>query len=143
MIVLDTNVVSEFMRIQPDEIVVKWLEAQPSEEIFTTTITIFEIQYGLNILPDGKRKRGLIHQFELAIQHDFAGRILDFDQGAAIAAARISAEYKKQGQGADVRDVQIAGISASKGCVLVTRNVMDFRLSKLEIINPWQADPGQ
>ena len=66
MIVLDTNVVSEFMRTRPDETVVKWLEAQPSDEIWTTTITVYEIQHGLNILPDGKRKRGLIHQFELA-----------------------------------------------------------------------------
>lgn len=61
MIVLDTNVVSEFMRVQPDLTVTKWLYDQPSDGIWTTSITIFEIQQGLNILPEGKRKHRLIH----------------------------------------------------------------------------------
>lgn len=142
MIVLDTNVVSEFMKRQPDSTVVAWLQSHPSDDIFTTTITVFEIQHGLNILPDGKRKRGLIHQFELAMQHDFFGRILDFDLESAIAAAHISAEYKNQGQGADVRDVQIAGISASKGWTLATRNTKDFRLAELQLVDPWQYSPA-
>ena len=137
MIVLDTNVVSEFMRTRPDETVVKWLESQPSDEIWTTTITVYEIQHGLNVMPDGKRKRGLIHQFELALQFDFANRVLDFDSAAAIAAAEISAEYKKQGQGADVRDMQIAGIAAAKNWTLATRNVRDFRLAGIALFDPW------
>lgn len=141
MIVLDTNVVSEFMRLQPEDTVVTWLESQPTNEIWTTTITVYEIQHGLNILPDGKRKRDLIHQFELAMQLDFADRILDFDTTAAIAAADISAEYKKQGQGADVRDIQIAGIVASKAWTLATRNVKDFHLSDVALINPWEYTP--
>jgi predicted nucleic acid-binding protein len=58
MIVLDTNVVSEFMKQQPNPIVVDWLQSQSSESVYTTAITVFEIQHGLNILPDGKRKRG-------------------------------------------------------------------------------------
>lgn len=140
MIVLDTNVVSEFMRTRPDETVVKWLESQPSDEIWTTTITVYEVQHGLNVMPDGKRKRGLIHQFELALQFDFANRILDFDSAAAVAAAEISAGYKKQGQGADVRDMQIAGIVASKSWTLATRNVKDFRLANITVINPWESN---
>jgi len=141
MIVLDTNVVSEFMRTRPDETVVKWLESQPSDEIWTTTITVYEIQHGLNILPDGKRKRGLIHQFELALQLDFADRILDFNSAAALAAAEISAEYKKQGQGADVRDMQIAGIVAAKNWALATRNTKDFRLANITLVDPWDVAP--
>lgn len=142
MIVLDTNVVSEFMKQQPNPIVVDWLQSQLSENVFTTAITVFEIQHGLNVLSDGKRKRGLIHQFELAMQHDFAGRILDFDQAAAIVAARISAEYKRQGQGADVRDMQIAGIAVAKGWALATRNTKDFRLSGAKLTDPWQHSPA-
>ena len=91
-------------------------------------------------MPDGKRKRGLIHQFELALQFDFANRILDFDSAAAVAAAEISAGYKKQGQGADVRDMQIAGIVASKSWTLATRNVKDFRLANITVINPWESN---
>ena len=141
MIVLDTNVVSEFMRTRPDETVVKWLESQPSDEIWTTTITVYEIQHGLNILPDGKRKRSLIHQFELALQLDFADHILDFNSVAALAAAEISAEYKKQGQGADVRDMQIAGIVAAKNWALATRNTKDFRLANITLVDPWDVAP--
>jgi predicted nucleic acid-binding protein len=142
MIVLDTNVVSEFMKAVPNATVVNWLHQQPSDEIWTTSITVFEIQYGLSILPDGKRKRGLVHQFELALKHDFDGRILDFDADAALAAADISANYKKAGQGADVRDVQIAGIVASKGWTLATRNTNDFRLADVDLVDPWQFSPS-
>ena len=140
MIVLDTNVVSEFMKADPDATVVSWLHQQPSDEIWTSSITVFEIQYGLSILPDGKRKRGLVHQFELALKLDFDGRILDFDANAAMAAAEISANYKRAGQGSDVRDAQIAGIAAAKGRTLATRNVKDFRFAGVKLVDPW--NPG-
>ncbi len=143
MIVLDTNVVSEFMKAQPDQTVVDWLHAQSSDDVWTTSITVFEIQHGLNILPDGKRKRGLVQQFELALKHDFDGRILDFDSLAALAAAEISASYKRTGQGADVRDMQIAGIVGAREWTLATRNTRDFRLAKVKLIDPWQFSPAQ
>ena len=88
MIVLDTNVVSEFMKVQPDETVVRWLHQQPSDEIWMTSITVFEIQFGLNILPEGKRKRSLVQQFELTLSHEFNDRIMDFDTVAASAAVK-------------------------------------------------------
>lgn len=139
MIVLDTNVVSEFMKVQPDETVVRWLHQQPSDEIWMTSITVFEIQFGLNILPEGKRKRSLVQQFELTLSHEFNDRIMDFDTVAASAAAEISAVYKRAGQGSDVRDMQIAGIVAAKGASLATRNVKDFRMADIEIVNPWDV----
>ena len=140
MIVLDTNVVSEFMKQQPEESVVTWLHALPSDDIWTTSITVFEIRHGLNILPDGKRKRSLSHQFDLALKHDFEGRILNFDVEAATAGAAIAANYRQQGQGCDVRDIQIAGIVAATEGTLATRNVKDFRLANITIVDPWGID---
>ena len=137
MIVLDTNVVSEFMKHKPNAKVVDWLRQQPSEEIWTTSITLFEIRFGLSILPEGKRRRYLASQFELAMKHDFTDRILNFDTTAALAAAEISASRRKAGQASDVRDAQIAGIVAAKSCALATGNVKDFLLAGIELINPW------
>lgn len=137
MIVLDTNVVSEFMRIKPDEQVIAWLQSLRSADIWTTAVTVFEIQYGLNILPDGKRKRGLLTQFHQALENDLVGRILSLDVNAAIAAAKASAAYREAGQGADVRDMQIAGIVAAKNWTLATRNGKDFRLSGIKLVDPW------
>lgn len=137
MIVLDTNVVSEFMKQTPNAKVVDWLRQQASEEIWTTSVTLFEIRFGLSILPAGKRRRDLAIQFELAMEHDFSGRIFNFDTAAALAAANISAGCRKAGQASDVRDAQIAGIVAAQNCALATGNTKDFLLAGIELINPW------
>ena len=128
------------MKAEPDATVVGWLHQQSSDEIWTSSITVFEIHYGLSILPTGKRKRGLVDQFELALKLDFDGRILDFDADAAIAAAEISANFKKTGQGLDVRDAQIAGIAVAKDWTLATRNVKDFRFAGVKLVDPRTSD---
>jgi len=142
MIILDTNVVSEFMKPKPSSNVVHWLFSQPSESVWTTSVTVFEIQYGLNILPNGKRKRGLIHQFDQALKNDFDGRILDFNVEAAIAAAKISSKYKASGQATDIRDIQIAGITSVKDGTLATRNTKDFEAAGINLVNPWDFLPN-
>jgi predicted nucleic acid-binding protein len=139
MIVLDTNVVSEFMRQRPEPRVVDWLHQQPSRKIWTTSITVFEIQHGLNIMPAGKRQHTLFQQFHQSLEQDFEGRILGFDTDAAKAAADVSAKYKTSGKGADIRDMQIAGIVHSRAATLATRNIKDFRLSKIELVDPWNS----
>jgi predicted nucleic acid-binding protein len=141
MIILDTNVVSEFMKLQPDENVVKWLYSIPTDEIWTTSITIFEIQFGLGLLPTGKRKSGLVRQFEQALKHDLDGKILNFDEDTAMEAAEFASRYKNAGQGADVVDMQIAGVASIHDATLATRNIKDFRFSGIKLIDPWQFTP--
>src|SRR5258708_20144557 len=81
MLVLDTNVISEIMKASPSPGVMEWWSQQQSAELFTTTVTVAEILYGIEILPRGKRRDSLRDEVEVAFTQDFAGRILPFDEG--------------------------------------------------------------
>jgi len=79
VIVLDTNVVSALMRIEPDPVVVSWLDGLPPESVWTTSITVFEVRLGLEILASGRRRRQLEEAFAQALEEDFEGRVLPLD----------------------------------------------------------------
>ena len=87
MIVLDTNVISALMQTEPDPKVVDWLDEQAAESIWTTSITVFEVRFGLEVLALGARRKRLTADFESLIIEDLAGRILDLDASAANEAA--------------------------------------------------------
>ncbi len=91
MIVLDTNVLSALMRREADQAVVTWLDLQPSESVWTPSVTVFEIRFGLELLAPSRRKRQLEDAFSRAVDEDFQGRILPFDHEAASEAARLAA----------------------------------------------------
>ena len=136
MIVLDTNVLSGLM--EPDDSrVVAWLDKQPPESIWTTAVTIFEIRFGLALLPSGRRKRQLGDAFEKVLDEDLEGRILPFDHEAAAEAANRAAERRAIGKPLDFRDIEIAGIVASRRATLATRNVRHFRDLGIELVDPW------
>lgn len=137
MIILDTNIVSEFMRPKPDTNVIAWLNHQHSSQLFLTSITIAEISYGLYVHPDGKRKNQLKNQFELFTKKAFSHRILDFTEDAAKVYARIMGESKLSGHPMSVPDGQIAAITLTNGFVLATRNTKDFENCQVELINPF------
>lgn len=137
MILLDTNVLSALMRLEPDPIIVTWLDTQPPDSIWTTTITTFEIRFGLEILPDGRRRKALEQAFTQALEDDLDARVLPFDQAAAEAAARISAQQRAAGQPVEIRDVQIAGIATARRATLATRNTRHFAGTGITMINPW------
>lgn len=139
VIVLDTNILSSLMRRAPDPVVVAWLDLQPAESIWTTAVTVFEIRYGLEILDNGRRRRGLESRFSLALEQDFDGRILVFDQAAAEAAAGIAASQRRAGRPVEIRDVQIAGIVAARKATLATRNVRHFESAGIGLIDPWSS----
>jgi toxin FitB len=80
MIVLDTNVVSALMRQVPDPVVVGWLDRQPLESVWITAVTVFEVHFGLELLASGRRRRQLEDAFARALDEDFEGRILPFEQ---------------------------------------------------------------
>lgn len=139
MIVLDTNVLSALMREIPDRPVVEWLDRQAAESIWITSITVFEARLGLALLPKGKRRQTLESAFNSLMAEDLEGRVLDFDQSAAEAAAQLSAERQRNGQTIDIRDTQIAGIVIARRAELATRNVRHFSDVGVDVINPWDA----
>jgi predicted nucleic acid-binding protein len=139
MIVLDTNVLSEFMRVEPDTQVLAWVDAQPAMELAISAITVAEILHGIARLPFGKRKQKLEAHAMAMFEEDFAGRILPFDAHAAVEYATLVAGCEANGRTASMADAQIAAICRSHGAPIATRNVWDFEFSGVEVINPWQA----
>jgi predicted nucleic acid-binding protein len=139
MIVLDTNVLTALMRAEPDRAVVRWLNGLAAESIWTTSITLLEVQFGLDVLPDGERKTALYNALHQAVYVDMQGRILDFDAPAAAAAGTIAARQRTLGRPVDMRDAQIAGIIAARRATLATRNMRHFANTGLALVDPWGA----
>ena len=139
MIILDTNVLSAVMSAMPDPKVVAWLDRQPAESIWITTITVFEARLGLALLPTSKRRRALELSFALLLHDDLENRVLDFDSEAAVAAAMLAAKRQKAGRPVDVRDTEIAGIAIARRATLATRNVRHFEDIDIPVVNPWAA----
>jgi predicted nucleic acid-binding protein len=136
MIVLDTNVLSALMRKAPDPTVVEWLDNQPTESIWTTSVTVFEIRTGIELLTSSRRKR-LDKMFSQLIDEDLDGRVQSFDLTAAAAAGPIAAAQQKLGRTVEIRDVQIAGIAASRRATVATRNTRHFEGTGVDLVNPW------
>lgn len=140
MIVLDTNVLSELMRPVPDARVVDWLDRQDVISVTISAITVAEILYGIERLPDGKRKRGFAAKAAAMFEEDFSGRILSFDSGTAIHYAEQVSASESAGRRVHMADAQIAAICIQHGAALATRNVKDFETLSVETINPWEMD---
>ena len=138
MIVLDTNVLSELMKSQPEPSVISWIGEHQVSNLFTTTLTQAEILYGLEILPEGKRRSALKKAAMSMFKLDFAGRILSFDMDAAQLFATIAAKRRKIGLPISQIDAQIAAIALVNQATLATRNVKDFVECNLNVINPWE-----
>ena len=127
------------MRREPETAVVVWMDQQPAESIWITSITLFEARYGLALLPNGRRRKALETAFEALLAEDLEGRVLDFDRSAAEAAAVLAADRQRDGRVIDVRDTQIAGIVIARRAKLATRNVKHFADLGAEIVNPWEV----
>lgn len=136
MIILDTNVLSAVMQREPSAQVVAWLNRQPTRSVWTTAVTVFEVEYGLQRLPNGKRRKAIGVAFRALITEDLGGRVLAFDSSAAIAAGTISAALEVEGKKVEIRDVQIAGIARARQATVATRNVKHFERA-CTVINPW------
>ena len=137
MIVLDTNVISELMRNNPQQAVLTWLDAQSVNSLFVTTITEAEILIGIALLPDGRRRRGLVEASQRVFAMLFAERVLAFDSDAASAYAEIFIQRHTSGRPISQADCQIAAIAYSREAAIATRNIADFEGVAVEIINPW------
>ena len=137
MILLDTNVVSALMRRTPESEVVDWLDGQPSESLWTTSITVFEVQTGIELLEPGRRRRQLEDAFAELLGQDLAGRVQAFDERAALAAGGIAASRRHAGRTLEIRDLQIAGIATVRRATLATRNARHFEDLGIPLVDPW------
>lgn len=138
MIVFDTNVISELMRSEPSPVVVDWVRSRPASELYTTSVTLAEIRYGIERMPDGGRKH-LLRTVADEVFTAFEEQVLPFDAAAALPYAAIVSERERTGMPIDGFDAQIAAICRSHGVALATRNVKDFRGTGIEVIDPWHA----
>lgn len=139
MIILDTNVLSDLMRSEPDRRVVEWLDNQDPMNLAISAVTVAEILYGIERMPDGRRKRTFARIATTMFDENFAGRIFSFDPEAAIHYARQVAACERTGRGVQMADAQIAAICARHQATLATRNVRDFEPLGVEIVNPWET----
>jgi hypothetical protein len=138
MIILDTNVVSELMKLEPTQEVMGWIGGAPAASLYTTSVTEAEILHGILLLPAGKRRRAIEAAAAEMFREDFSGRVLPFDEASARPYAQIATDRRRAGRPISHFDAQIAAIARSRKAVLATRNVADFEGCGIEIVNPWR-----
>ena len=136
MIVLDTNVVSEAMKPEPNPAVRAWLNGQVAETLYLSSVTLAELLFGIGALPNGKRKEGLGEALDGLLEL-FGERVLMFDTEAARHYAELAVKARTAGKGFPTTDGYIGAIAASKGFIVATRDTSPFEAAGLTVINPW------
>lgn len=139
MIILDTNVISEFSRPSPNLDVINWMVGSTHSDLHITAVTEAELRYGIGILPAGQRREAALVRMERTLRRHFAGRILPFDSDAARSYATIASIRRAAGKPISQADCQIAAITHSAGAAIATRNVSDFEGCGIEVIDPWSG----
>lgn len=139
MIVLDTNVLSALMRTNPEPVVVAWLDRQPADSVWLTSITVFEARFGLALLPKGRRRSSLERAFDRVLTEDLSGRVLTLDEMAAATAAQLAADRQRAGRVVDLRDTLIAGIVQARRATIATRNTRHFEGLDVPVVDPWHS----
>ena len=139
MIILDTNILSALMKAEANPLVVRWLNDLPSQSIWTTSITIFELQVGIERLPASRKRSQLEEELERVLGDDIEDRVLVFDRPAAHETAALATRRERLGRPIDLRDSMIAGIVIARRAEFATRNVRHFRDLGVTVTNPWSA----
>ena len=142
MVVIDTNVVSELMRLTPDQAVMAWFSVQDSADLYLTAVTEAELRAGAAVLPAGRRRDRLAAEVDAMVRDDFAGRVLPFDSAAANAYAAIAAARRSLGRPILEADCQIAAIATVADAAVATRNRADFEHCGITLIDPWMDGRG-
>lgn len=141
MILLDTNVVSEAIRPAPHPAVRDWLDAQAAETLFLSSVTVAEMAFGIGALPAGRRRQALSAALE-AVLALFAGRVLAFDEAAALRYGALAVRARAAGRGFPTPDGYIAAIAAARGFAVATRDGSAFDAAGVAVIDPWQGQAG-
>jgi toxin FitB len=140
VIILDTNVVSEPLRREPDTNVLAWLQAH-TREAAVTTVTVYELMYGVHRLRPGRRKTKLTAAVERFLG-SLDGRLMAYDEAAARIHAKTRAAREKKGQPISTEDGMIAAIALAKKASVATRNTAHFEGLGVPLINPWSESEG-
>jgi len=137
MIILNTNVVSEVVKVGRDGNVLSWLNGQSAETLYLTATSLSELLIGIEILPAGKRRDGLSTALSDLVGKLFHSRILPFDQAAAVANALLVGKARTAGKAVSIQDGQIAAIAHVHGFSVATRDTSPFMALGVSVINPW------
>ncbi|HEX8666678.1 MAG TPA: type II toxin-antitoxin system VapC family toxin [Beijerinckiaceae bacterium] len=137
MIVLDTNILSGMMSGRSDRKLWAWLDRIPGRSAWITTITVYEVRRGIELLPAGQRRKALEEAFRFALSEDLEGHVLPLDEAGARESAILSVQRQKAGRPGELRDTLIAGIAISRGATIATRNLRHFQDLPVDVVDPW------
>lgn len=135
MILVDTDIWSELVKSEPDRNVRNW-EVENAERLWLSTVVIGEFLSGVELMPEGRRKRGLQQAYDQIIA-SYRDRIIGFDLEASFRYAAVLAHQERSGRGPGTADTQIAATALTRGMALATRNVKHFAGLGLTLIDPW------
>ncbi len=141
MILLDTNVISEPQRSEPNARVLAWIDAQALETLYLSAITVAELRAGIALIPAGKRRDSLQDSLEKRLLPMFANRVLSFDMACTKAYAELLAKCRAAGLAVETADAFIAAVALANGFAVATRDTSPFEAVGVNVINPWQASP--
>ena len=135
---LDTNCVSELVRIKPEARVVDWMEAADETLLYLSVLTLGEIRKGITGIAEGKRRARLETWLQVELQARFSGRILPVDWPIADRWGLLAAQVKSKGLNLPIVDGLLAATALHYGLTVVSRNINDFRNAHVSVLNPWE-----
>ncbi len=138
MIVLDTNVISEALKPEPNPVVRTWLNEQVAETLYLSSVTLAELLFGIGALPTSQRKDRLAQTLDGLLEL-FRDRVLPFDSEAARHYAELAVTAKVAGRGFPIPDGYIAAIAVSRGFIVASRDTAPYQAARVTVINPWTA----
>lgn len=136
---VDTNVISEFIKPQPDPKVVRWFERADPESLFASVVTYGEIKLGIEALPASQRRAALEHWLEQGLPEWFESNLLPVTKAIAGRWGQLTIQAKTKVISITMADGLIAATAAEHDLTIVTRNVKDFTGTRAAILNPWEA----
>jgi hypothetical protein len=139
LIVLDANVISEPVKPLADAVVVVWLDRQPKETLYLCAPVLMEVLLSIALLPEGKRKRGMMTAVQALLANYFADRFLAFEREAAVVYSSLANRAAAKGYSISTADCQIAAIAAVHGFTVATRDTPPFVAAGVPVINPWKS----
>ena len=139
MILIDTNVISELWKAEPNPHVLAWIDAQAVETLYLSAVTVAELRFGVAAMPEGKRRSIYQERLEKEVLPAFTGRVLPFDLAASRAYADLMAGARLTGKAIGKADGYIAATASACGLMVATRDISPFEAAGLKWVNPWEA----
>ena len=134
---LDTCLISELVKKEPNPAVINWLDAQDEQNLFLSVLTLGELAKGIQKLPSGTRRDELRAWAEQDLVERFKGRIIAIDLEAALYWGILQGESEAKGETLPVMDSLIAATASAHGLIVVTRNIKDMERCRVRVCNPW------